>query len=99
MGLSSIRTWVFKVRYKLKDQEIAASKRRYLSYLANEDKSNGIIIIAKNDEISPAEYPGIFICEQHVNRRHKNRVLFACNKGSTLFADGNASNAIVTYNF
>ena len=26
-------------------------------------------------------------------------MLFACNQGSTLFADGNTSNAIVTYDF
>ena len=32
---------------KAKDQEIAALQRRYVRYLENEDKDNGIIIIAK----------------------------------------------------
>ena len=44
------------------------------------------------------EYPYIPICGQHGYRRHKVRVLLARNKGSTLFADGDTLNAIVTYN-
>ena len=32
---------------KAKDQEIAALQRRYVQYLENEDKNNGVIIIAK----------------------------------------------------
>ena len=32
---------------KAKDQEIAALQRRYVRYLESEDKTNGIIIIAK----------------------------------------------------
>ena len=32
-------------------------------------------------------------------RRHKVRVLLTRNKGSTLVADGDTPNAIVTYNF
>ena len=50
----------------------------------------------KNDE---AEYPYISICGQHGYRRHKVMVLLTRNKVSTLFADGDTLNAIVTYNF
>ena len=82
---------------RAKDQQIAALQRRYLGYLPNEDKSNGISIIAKNND--EAEYPYISICGQHGYRRHKVRVLLTRNKGSTLFADGDTPNAIVTYNF
>ena len=82
---------------RAKDQQIAALQRRYLGYLPNEDKSNGISIIAKNND--EAEYPYISICGQHGYRRHKVRVLLTCNKGSTLFADGDPPNAIATYNF
>ena len=35
---------------------------------------------------------------QHGYRRHKARVFLARNQGSTLFADGDTPNAIVTYN-
>ena len=82
---------------RAKDQQIAALQRRYLGYLPNEDKSNGISIIAKNND--EAEYPYISICGQHGYRRHKVRVLLTRNKGSTLFADGDTAYAIVTYNF
>ena len=82
---------------RAKDQQIAALQRRYLGYLPNEDKSNGISIIAKNND--EAEYPYISICGQHGYRRHKVRVLLTRNKGSTLFADEDTPNAIVTYNF
>ena len=76
-----------------KDQQIAALQRRYVGYLSDEDKNNGISIIAKNNE--EAEYPYISICRQHVYRRQKVRVLLACNQGSTLFADGDTPNTIV----
>ena len=52
--------------------------------------------ITKNNE--EAEYPYISICRQNYYRRHKARVLLACNQGSILFADGDAPNAIM-YNF
>ena len=68
-----------------------------MGYLANKDKNNGITIIAKSNEA--AEYPYINTCGQHGYRKHKIRVLLACNQDSTLFADGNTPNAIVTYNF
>ena len=82
---------------RAKDQQIAALQRCYVGYLSDEDKNNGISIIAKNN--NEAEYPYISICGQHGYRRHKVRVLLTCNKGSTLFADGDTPNAIVTYNF
>ena len=82
---------------RAKDQHIAALQRRYVGYLSNEDKNNGINIIVKNNE--EAEYPYISICGQHGYRRHKARVLLARNQGSTLFADGDTPNTIVTYNF
>ena len=72
-------------------------QRHYVGYLSNDDKNNGISIIAKNNE--EAEYPYIPICRQHGYRRHKARVLLARNQGSTLFVDGDTPNAIVTYNF
>ena len=82
---------------RAKDQELVALQRRHNGYLSNEDKSNGLTIIAKNSETS--EYPYISICGQHGYRRHKTRVLLACNQGSTLFANGDMPNAIVTYYF
>ena len=72
-------------------------QKRYVGYLSDEDKNNGISIIAKNNQ--EADYPYISICRQHGYRRHKVRVLLTDNKGSTLFADGDTPNAIVTYNF
>ena len=80
-----------------KDQQIAALQRRYLDYLWDEYKNNGISIIAKNND--EAEYPYISICRQHGYRRHKVRVRLTRNKDSTLFADGDTPNAIATYNF
>ena len=62
-----------------------------------EEKNNGINIIAKNNE--EEEYPHISICGPHGYRRHEARVLLIRNQGSTLFADGDTLNAIVTYNF
>ena len=82
---------------RAKDQQMAALQRRCVGYLSDEDKNNGISISAKNNE--EADYPYISICGQHGYRRHKARVLLTCNKGSTLFADGDTPNAIVTYNF
>ena len=85
-----------EIRAKAKDQQIAALQRRHMGYLANKDKKNGITIIAKSNEA--AECPYISICGQHSNRKQKARVLLACNQGSTLFAEGDTPNAIVTYN-
>ena len=82
---------------RARDQQIAALQRRYVGYLSDEDKNNGISIIAKNN--NEAEYPYISICGQHGYRRHNVRVLLTRNKGSTLFADGDTPNAIVTCNF
>ena len=82
---------------KPKDQQITALQRRYVGYLSDEDKNNGISIIAKNN--CEAGYPYISICGQHGYRKRKVRGMLTRNKGSTLFADGDTSNAIVTYNF
>ena len=68
-----------------------------MGYLTNEDKSNGITIIAKRNE--EAEYSCISICGQHGYRRHEARVMLVRNQGSTLFAEGDTSNVIVTFNF
>ena len=73
-------------KIRAKDQQIAALQRRYVGYLSDEDKNNGISIIAINND--EAEYLYISICGQHGYRRHKVRVLLTCNKGSTLFANG-----------
>ena len=54
---------------RAKDQQIVALQRRYLGYLSDEDKNNGISIIAKNKE--EEKYPYISICRQHGYRRHK----------------------------
>ena len=35
---------------RAKDQQIAALQRRYVDYLSDEDKNNGISIIAKNND-------------------------------------------------
>ena len=72
-------------------------QRRYVGYLSNEEKNNGISIIAKNYE--EEEYPYISVCGQHGYRRHKVRVLLTRSQDSTLFADGDTPNAIVKYNF
>ena len=72
-------------------------KKRYVGYLSDEDKSNGASIIAKNND--EAEYPYISIYRQHGCRKHKIRALLTRNKVRTLFADGDAPNSIVTYNF
>ena len=82
---------------KAKDQQIAALQRRYVGYLSDKDKNNGINIITKNND--KAEYPYISIHGQHGYRRHKVMVVLTCSKGSTLFSDGDKLNAIVTYNF
>ena len=65
-------------KIRVKDQQIAALQRRYVGYLLDENKTNGISIIAKNNE--EAEYSNISICGQHGYRRHKVRVLLTRNK-------------------
>ena len=72
-------------------------QRLYVGYLSDEDNSNEINIIVKNND--EAEYLYISIYGQHGYRRHKARVLLTRNKGSTIFAGGDTPNAIVTYNF
>ena len=71
--------------------------KRTILFSKPEEKNNGINIIAKNNE--EEEYPYISICGPHGYRRHKVRLLVILNQGSTLFADGDTSNAFVTYNF
>ena len=80
-----------------KDQQIATLQRCYVGYFSDKNKNNGISIIAKGNE--EEEYPYISICGQHGYRRHKVRVLLTRDQGSTLLADGDTPNAIVTYNF
>ena len=80
---------------RAKDQQIADLQRHYVGYLSDEDKNNGISIIAQNNE--EEEYPYISICVQHGYRRQKVRVLLTRNQSSTLFADGDTPNASVTY--
>ena len=82
---------------RAKDQQITAFQKRYVGYLSDEDKNNGISIIAKSND--GAEYPYISIYRQHGYRRRKVRVLLTRNKGSTLFVDEDTPNTIVTYNF
>ena len=82
---------------RAKDQQIASLQKCYVGYLSDEDKNNGISIIAKKNE--EEEYPYISICGKHGYRRHKIRVLLTRNKGITLFADGDTLDATVTYNF
>ena len=77
--------------------QITTLQRRYVGYLSDEDKNNGISIFAKNNE--EPEYPYISRCGKHDDRRRKVKVLLARNQGSTLFADGDTLNVIVTYNF
>ena len=72
-------------KIRVKYQQIATLKRRYVGYLSDEDKNNSMSIIAKNNE--EEEYPYISICGKHGYRRHEARVLLVCNPGSTLFAD------------
>ena len=79
-----------------RDRKVVLQKY-HVSYPTNEDRSNGITIIAKNNE--PAHYLYIFICRQHNYWKHTTRVLWACNQGSTLFSGGDTSSAIFTYQF
>ena len=83
---------------RAKDQQIASLQKCYVGYLSDDDKNNGISIIAKKNE-EEEEYPYISICGKHGYRRHKVRVLLTRNKGITLFADGDTLDATVTYNF
>ena len=48
-----------RVELQAKDEQIAGLRKHFVGYLANEDKSNGITIIAKSNE--EAEYPYISI--------------------------------------
>ena len=73
-------------KIRAKRQQMAALQRRYVCYLSDEDKNIGASIIAKNNDEVECSY--ISICGQHGYRRHKVRVLVTCNKGSTLFANG-----------
>ena len=82
---------------RAKDRQIATLQKRHVGYLSDEGKNNGISIIAKNSK--EEEYPYISICGQHGYKRHKVRVLLTRDQGSTLLADGDTPNAIVTYNF
>ena len=82
---------------RTKDQQIAALQKRCVGYHSDEDKNSGLSIIAKNND--EAQYPYISIYRQHGYRTRKVRVLLTRNKGSTLFADGDAPNAIVTNTF
>ena len=62
----------------------------------SEYKGNGISIITKDNA---EDYPYISTSGPFCYRRHKARVLFICNRGSALFADGVTSNVIITFNF
>ena len=81
---------------RAEDQQKADLQRRYVGYLLDEDKNNGISIIAKNNV--EEEYLYVSICGQHGYRRQKVRVLLTRNQNNTLFVDGDTPNAIVTYN-
>ena len=80
-----------------KDQQIAALQKRYLGYLLDEDKSNGISIIAKNND--EAEYPYISMCGQHGYRRHKARVLLTHNRVAHYLGKEIHRMPLCTYNF
>ena len=56
---------------RAKDQQMGALQKRYIGYLSNEDKNNGISIITKNND--EAEYMCMSKCRQHGYRRHKVR--------------------------
>ena len=66
-----------KGKIRAKDHEIAFLERRYLGYLTNEDKSNGITIIAKSNKATGSLY--IFTYRHHGYRRHKIRVMLPRN--------------------
>ena len=74
-------------------------QRGYVDCIESEDKNNGITIIAKSNEASEYCYIYIYICGQHGYRRQKTRELLACNQDSNVFADGDATNTVVTYEF
>ena len=54
-----MKTLTFTLSYGKKNQQIVALKKRYVGYLANEDKSSGTTSIAKSNE--EAKYPYISI--------------------------------------
>ena len=56
-----------QVEIRAKDQEIAALQRRYVDYLSDADKKNGISIVTKNND--DAGYLYVSICGQHGYRR------------------------------
>ena len=58
-------------KIRAKDQQMVALQRHYVGYLSDEDKNNGISIIAKDNE--EEEYLYISICGQHDYRRHKGQ--------------------------
>ena len=82
------------LQYKIwwKKQKTASLQRGYMSYLANKDKSNGIILTEKRNET--VEYPCISTFRKHVHKKPKTRVLLECNQCSTLFTDGGMPYAI-----
>ena len=57
-----------------KDQVIATLQKCYVSYLANNNKSNGITIISKNDEA--AKYPYISRCGQYGYRKQGSLIFW-----------------------
>lgn len=75
---------------------ITALQRRYVGYLANKEKDHGITIISSNNE--GVEYPYMSVYEQHEYRSHNIRGWLAHNKISTFIEEGDAQNAVVTYN-
>ena len=67
-----------KGEVQVNDQEITAFPKPYVGYLVNEDKNNGITIIARSDEA--VEYPYIFLSKQHA---YRSRVLLTHKQGNT----------------
>ena len=63
-----------------KDQQIAALPRRYVEYLSDEDKNNGISIIAKDSD--EAECACISLYGQHGYRRQKVRCCWHVTKAA-----------------
>ena len=93
---SNIATLDLKVRLELKISRLPIFSSVAPHSWKMRKKNYGMTIIAKNNE--SVEYPFISICGQHEYRRQKKRVVLLKNPGSTEFADGDTSNAIVTYN-
>ena len=87
------------VELREKNQQIVPLKKRYVGYLANEDKSSGTTIIAKSNEEAKYPYISISLYIYLYIYIYKVRVLLAQKKGSTLFAERYTPNSIVLYNF